>query len=110
MNEQVLASKKFLVSIDDEIEHGDVVFFVRIGSHVGDPITLEIDGGFAQDHEGNWWEVQANFVIRELFANGDFVESRNQEFEVVISLEDVREAQKYRQYCPANPPGELPEF
>ena len=81
--------------LDNEVECEGMTFIINVSQHIHGGINLEIPGGFGEDDEGDWQEVDGNYHIRRLEESADFIERDDQEFEITITDEDVQKANQY---------------
>lgn len=89
---------KYTVSMNEnEIEIDGITFIVKTRDGY---ITVEIDGGYGQDDDGEYMEIDGGYRITS--QDLDFeIDDYDQEFEVEITAADVKKAQEYRAVYPA---------
>lgn len=85
---------------DNEIEIDGITFIVNVSDHANGGVSLEIPGGYGEDVDGEWMEVDGNFHIRELMDSNESITHYDQEFEVEITEADVQKAKEYRAVYP----------
>lgn len=63
----------------------------------GDSVTIWMDGGFGQDHEGAWWEMDGNYRVA-VFE----IETNRWDDEITITLTEkqIEAAHAYRAMYP----------
>lgn len=62
-----------------------------------DRVTIWMDGGYAQDDEGNWWECDGNHIVDQFDVNTD-----DDEVEITLSAAVISKAKEYRTDYPVD--------
>lgn len=88
------------VADGEEFEVEGITFFLR-ETQRGD-VYLLVPGGYGQDYEGEYVEVDGDYKIRTLFESDELGPDDYGEFEVTITADDLAAARAYR--------AEYPEF
>lgn len=76
--------------------------FIANVHNTGDSITIEIDGGFGQDDDGDWIEVDGNYTV--MYREITDEEFENDEYEITLTRVQIEDAKRYRQNYPVSIP------
>lgn len=85
---------------NNTIEIDGITFIINVSDYAHGSVTLEIPGGYAQDDDGDWIEIEGNYTLRTLYDDVDWIETSDQKFDVTITVDDIARARSYRAQYP----------
>lgn len=91
---------KYTLSLNNNEFEIDGITFRAVDTSYGenDQITVYIDGGHAQDIDGEWVEMQADYEVATF--DVPYLDTYDDEFEIELTDEQIAKAKVYRASYP----------
>lgn len=93
---------KYTLSLNNnEFEIDGITFRAEDTSYGNtNEVTIRIDGGYAQDDDGDWLEVDTDYEVATF--DVPYLDTYDDEFEIELTDEQIAKAKAYRAQYPDN--------